>query len=613
MSSIAGLISQANEEVTLQRMLDKLKHYNYRLEKLIGQGVYFGWTGNENSSEVLLTKEQERYYVIFKGEIFNYRGKGLDKIDNYSQLFLDLWLERGPQGFVNLNGQFCGAVYDSCQKELVIVTDRFGTHPIFYCKMINRIIFSSEAKSIISCDIDESINYKGISDLFHFGHIFGYDTLFESVHQIPEASCVIFHEKSTEHIKYWDYPYQQSIYFRNKISKKNEQRYVEELKHLMIQSVKRQTHNETDRLLFPLSGGLDSRWILGVSNYLRINPLVTYTMGEKTSEDIIYATKVAEKLNTEHYTFTIDPTEIWKNAEKFSWISDGMSMIYGPIQSFTPVMFFKDKRNVIVASQMCDAIFGSTLARKRIKNLAGEKKLNMKSGSFLINIFNLFSDEILRRIFCKDYFNKIKDLYQETPSRYLSDNEAPIHIYYKLLMNEHGRRGTLGGNLVTNLFYRTRMPSYDYDLIEFAFNLPLGLRIDQYIYRRAFWEIFPELSKIPREGNNLPITAGKLKLRLMEYSNMIVKKLRNTPMEMILCRIPQLNRPAYVMYDKWFRKELKNRVEQFIFSKRLIERKIFKTDGLEDLFFEHFTGKFNHSHLIWQIINLEYFYRNYID
>jgi len=613
MSAIAGLISPTNEEKTLQLMLDRLNHFNYRIEKLTGNGIYFGWAGNESIPEVLLKTKKDRYYVLFAGEIFSYGEKSMDKIDDYSQIFLDVWLEKGPPGFVNLNGQFCGVVYDSFQKKLAIVTDRFSTHPVFYTQHNNRIIFSSEVKSILSCGVDKSINYKGISDLFHFGHIVGYDTLFESVHQVPEASCMIFHEQSSELIRYWEYPYDESIYLKKRIPGKIEQQYVEKLKYLMVQSIKRQIHNGRDKLLFPLSGGLDSRWVTGVSDTLLVDPLITYTMGEENSEDIIYAARVAEKLNTEHCMFSIDPMEIWKNAERFSWISDGMSMIYGPIQSFTPVMFFRGKRNIIVTSQMCDAVFGNTLVRKRIRNLANNKKLDATSGSLLINIFNLFSDDRLGQIFHTDYLSRIKDLYRETPSRYLSNNELPIHIYYKLLMNEHGRRGTLGGNLVTNLFYRTRMPSYDYDLFEFGFTLPLKLRIDQHTYRKAFWEMFPDLSRIPREGNNLPISAGKLMLRLMEFRNLAVSKFRYTPLGILIKRIPGLNRPAYVRYDQWFRNELKNHVKEFIFSERLIKRKIFRSEGLEDLLNDHFSEKDNHARLIWQIINLEYFYRNYID
>lgn len=53
--------------------------------------------------------------------------------------------------------------------------------------------------------------------------------------------------------------------------------------------------------------------------------------------------------------------------------------------------------------------------------------------------------DLLVLIFNKEFHQTTKNVYYEIPDIYISNYKNPIHCYFVMLMNEHGRRGTLGG------------------------------------------------------------------------------------------------------------------------------------------------------------------------
>jgi len=615
MPGILGLISNKNEEKLFDKMCQKLNHYDYQIEKFIRNEIHLGkiHLGYVNNSPQPIFSKDNRYAIIMIGEIFSYEEIETHQIKDDTKFLLNLFIKKGFSCLPKINGQFSACIYDFIEKKLILISDRFGTRPVYYTFYNNKFFFAPEVKSLILDNFDKKINYDAISDLFHFGHLFGYKTMFENVYQLPEASYLVFQNGEIDIKRYWNYPYYEKAYTKTKFTKKEIENYFEEMQEIMLNAMKRQVVKNNDKILFSLSGGLDSRFVISLANKFNVNPLTAFTMGENNSEDVIYAKIVANKLNVEHSIFPIKPENIWQDAKTFSNISDGMSMIYGPIQGFEPSKYFFGKQEITLSSQMCDAVFGSTLYRKKMKVLVNKNKMDNEANDIISNIFNLQSVTNLESIFKPEFFEKVKNNYKKIPYQYIGHDKHPIFYYFNLLMNEHGRRGTLGGNILNNLFYETRMPSYDNDLIEFAYMLPVELRKNQYIYRKTFNRMFPELASIPREGTNLPLNTSDFRLNLKILERKIIGRLKPTPVNKIIQKFNCWNKPSYVSYKKWFKNELKQNIESIVLDKKTLSRGIFDKTGIKNLLSEHYTAEKDNSRLIWQIINLEYFFRNFVD
>jgi len=614
MPGIAGIISKKNDKHVFDKMFTFLNHENYKIEKYINNGIHLGriHLNYINKEKQPLLSGDSRHALIFFGEIYSY--KTIKKVESSSKLFLQIFTEKGTDCLSDINGQYTACVYDFFEKKLFLISDRFSTRPVYYTFIHNNFLFAPEVKALFAePGVKKNINYDSVSELFNFGHLFENKTMFKDIHRLPEASYLEFKDGKISIHKYWDSPYIEENYLRTDYSRKEIDNYIDEMQQIILTATKKQLVNNTDSIVLSLSGGLDSRFVAALIDKVGIKNTISFTMGEFNSEDAVYAKLVAEALGINHKIFNVKPENIWKDAEYFSYVSDGMSMISGPIQAFESLRNYYNKRQITFSSQMCDAMFGSTLCRTKLQTVAKKRKLDDESSKIVKEIFNIFPKLKIKQIFNSDFYTKIESGYSVTPAKYVNNDFHPLHSYFNLLINEHGRRGTLGGNLVYNLFFETRMPSYDNDLVEFSYKVPIALKQNQYLYRESFIRMFPELAGIKREGTNLPINVSESRLKIKILERKIIGRLKFTSLNKIIKNISRWNKPSYVSYDKWFRHELKQKMEDFIFDPKTLSRGIYSLEGIKKLLDEHYHTEKDNSGLIWQIINLEYFFRNFID
>ena len=616
MPGIFGIISDNNHEILLHQMRDSLNHNPYIYNEYIQNGVNISKLSLKNSGYFAgpLFDQKEDLVLLFDGEIFSFsEGYSVpisDKQD-YASLFLQFITKYGLEHLQEINGHFSAFVYYFNTKKACLITDRNATHPLYYSKNNNRFVFAPEVKAVLKDSIKKTIDLRSISELFSFGHLFGYKTMFEEISMMPPASVLTYSGNSIQIKKYYDFNYREETFIYSPLDKKHFKNLQNELEYHLLNAIKNLSVN-SEKILLSLSGGLDSRYVAALYNKTGVHNMTAFTMGPAESGDRIYAGQVAKKLNMNHYAFEIKPGNIWDDARFFSHLSDHMTFIYGSIQNLEPLRHFSNNFNTVVYSQMCDALFGNTLKRKAVKKIIEINKNTPETDELLINMFRLFDQELIEMIFKKDFYNRIKGLYRIEPQKYLDYRYHPLYNYYRILMNEHGRRATLGGNLVTDLLYETRMLSYDNNIFDFGWNLPIIYREHQYLYRMTFDRMFPGLAKIKREGYNLRIGASKFRYDLKVLENKLAIVSKNSPLNVITKYYKPWNRPIYVNYKGWFRNELRNNIYHMFFEEEICSREILNVDGVKQIVTDHINGKKDYARLIWQIINLEYFYRNLI-
>jgi len=125
--------------------------------------------------------DDERYFLVFNGEIYNYlelREELIDlgysfKTNTDTEVLLKFWIKWGINGLRRLNGMFAFAVYDKLLGNLTLVRDAFGIKPLFYSFIDGSFSFSSEVASIfklinseLKIDLQSTVNYlsSGIYD-----------------------------------------------------------------------------------------------------------------------------------------------------------------------------------------------------------------------------------------------------------------------------------------------------------------------------------------------------------------------------------------------------------------------------------------------------------------
>ncbi len=617
MPGILGLVTKQteNNQELFSRMLDSVNHFSYKIDSTFNKNICFGRVHlNYVNNKIDFARSNDgRFLLTLSGEIFSYKNTETSQIEDDQTFLLDIFIKDGIDCLKWINGHFCAAIYDFVEEKLYLISDRMGTRPHYYANTSDGFIFAPEVKAILKSEINKELDYLALSEMFNFGHLFGNKTLFKEISQLPPASYLLLCKESQSIHKYWDFPEYADAYKKIWPSKSSIKQTTDEFINIFTNSMRRNFAKNKNKILISLSGGLDSRYVAAYAKQFEVKPLVSFTMGPKGSEDQMYSKLVTEKIGMQHNPFEVKPQNIWKDAERFSYFSDYMYMIQGPIQGFEAIESFSGDKQVTVSSQMCDALFGSTLVRKRFKVLIDKKTFDDEAKGILTECFRIFDDSLLKRIFTNDFYNKINDKYKDIPQQYINSNSIPIHAYLNLLIHEHVRRGTLSGNFMNNLYMETRMPSFDNDVIDFAYKLPLKLREHQYLYRRAFTQLFPDLAKIKRQHFNISIDASNTRYRLSIIETKIVTILKKSRLEPLINRIPKYNRPSYTNYNSWFKNELYDDMVSIVLDKRTLSRGIYNEEGLRSIVNSHKNTKNDHSRLLWQIINLEYFFRNNID
>ena len=218
---------------------------------------------NERSNQPFSSIDQ-RYTIVFNGEIYNYkeiRGElisrgSIFRTDGDTEVLLEGYIKYGPEILHKLRGQFAFAIYDSWEKLLFLARDRIGIKPLYFANYKDWFVFGSEIKSIeeskvipFSPDIESYIAY-----LRHLA-VPKDRTGNMNISKIEPGEYIeVSSEGKIEKNKYWD-PFMFKV--DKDISKKEALSKVEKL---LEDSVEYRKVSDVEVGLF-LSGGIDSSLI----------------------------------------------------------------------------------------------------------------------------------------------------------------------------------------------------------------------------------------------------------------------------------------------------------------------------------------------------------------
>jgi len=155
--------------------------------------------------------------AIFNGEIFNHLevreelesnginiGTGSD-----GEIIPHAYKYWGLDFVHHLNGQFAIVIWDQNREELLLIRDRVGIRPLFYCHIGGQLLFSSEVKAFLShkqFSVEPNINT--IAEIFSFWTPIDTKTVFKGVHQVGAGYINRFGKdgKLLNSHRYWDIP-----------------------------------------------------------------------------------------------------------------------------------------------------------------------------------------------------------------------------------------------------------------------------------------------------------------------------------------------------------------------------------------------------------------------
>jgi hypothetical protein len=196
---------------------------------------------------------------------------------------LSLYETEGIPGFARLNGQFNLVLRDSSAASLLLVNDRFASHPLFYRWSPGRLLFASQVRAILPL-MDESprLDLSSLRQFLVFQTILNEGTFLEGVRTLPPAGVLHCEGGRTTLRRYWDLRYRED-------DGVSEADHADALASVLRRAIRRGTDGARGTAVL-LSGGLDSRALVAVAD-----PLPAVTLGDWENAEVGVARAIAQR------------------------------------------------------------------------------------------------------------------------------------------------------------------------------------------------------------------------------------------------------------------------------------------------------------------------------
>ena len=306
-----------------------------------------------------LTYENERYWIIFNGEIYNYVELREDLLkegltfatSSDTEVIIALYSHLKEKAVERLRGMFAFVIWDKQEQTLYGARDPFGIKPFFYFEDGERTFFGSEKKSILLALENDVLNYDALQHYLTYQFVPEPNTLSEGIKKLEPGHYFTKRIGSGLEIKrYWKAQF--------KPVHKSEADFVKEIKDVLFDSVEKHMRSDVPVGSF-LSGGIDSSIIASIAK--EFHPSIkTFSVGFERNgfSEIDVAKETAEKLGVENISYVISPEEYMNEVPKIMWHMDDPLADPACVPLYFVAREARKHVTVVLSGEGADELFG---------------------------------------------------------------------------------------------------------------------------------------------------------------------------------------------------------------------------------------------------------------
>jgi asparagine synthase (glutamine-hydrolysing) len=479
--------------------------------------------------------------LTYNGEVYNYRELRDELVHEFpfstqsdTEVLLRAYQKWGLDCLQRLRGMFAFALHDAAAHMLYLVRDRVGIKPLYYCRFGSRLAFASELAALLKLPwVRREIDPQALSDYFKYSYVPTPASIYRNVHKLEPGQLLSVDLRSgeIEKTRYWELPV-------GPVQRRSERAALEELDALLDDTVGIYVRSDVDFGCF-LSGGVDSSLIAAVMSRRLGMPVETFSIGfpEAGHSELPFAAQASGILGTRHHEKVVTalpaadlafrlashfgepfadssaiPTYyVAREAAsrvKMVLSGDGGDELFAGYDSY-PITW-RDMRDPL---QSTKTLLYGMLARvapfRRVRRAAYRRSLNPRE-----------KHNAQRHIFTHA---DLKALMPETPLRESASDwpNSASQIDTVTRFQAEDFRTYLPDDVLTKVdrmsmanSLEVRVPLLDHKVVEFAFSLPLDLKIREeagrvetkYLLKRSAARFFPgDFLSRPKHGFGIPL------------------------------------------------------------------------------------------------------------
>ncbi|UVI33444.1 asparagine synthase (glutamine-hydrolyzing) [Paenibacillus spongiae] len=330
-----------------------------------------------------MTNEDNRLWLIFNGEIYNYKplrqlleNKGHRfKTNTDSEVLLHLYEEYEENCVDYLRGMFSFAIWDRNEQILFAARDHFGIKPFYFYQDHKQFLFASEIKSILAADgVVPTVNPNSLLHYLTFQYVPQPETMFQGIKKLEPGYCLRIDSQGNKSIK---------RYWQAKFEPENRpiETFVEEIRFVLQESVHLHRQSDVPRGSF-LSGGIDSS---AIATYMsRSESTKTFSVGfSGENNETVFAKQTAASLGTEHFDEIISPHDFFMDTMKAVWHMDEPIADPSAIAIYRLSKLAREHVTVVLSGEGADELFGGYRIYREPSSLKAVTWLPDRIRSFL--------------------------------------------------------------------------------------------------------------------------------------------------------------------------------------------------------------------------------------
>jgi asparagine synthase (glutamine-hydrolysing) len=268
-----------------------------------------------SGQQPLSDEEADPWWIVFNGEIFNYRELRSELAElghsfhthSDTEVLLRCWRQWGIDGLSKLNGQWAFAAWNPARRELVLSRDRLGVRPLFYAEHRGKVIFGSEVKALFAGapELPRRFDANGLQETFTFWSTVAPSSVFEGVAELPPGAVRVYRGGNAHEQLYWQPDYTPSFQGDARDAAQAVERALLKATEL------RMLRADVDVGCY-MSGGLDSSLIAALGLRAKGERFCTFSLRFKDAEfdETPFQRRMAAHLGTDHRELEVTRSDI---------------------------------------------------------------------------------------------------------------------------------------------------------------------------------------------------------------------------------------------------------------------------------------------------------------
>jgi asparagine synthase (glutamine-hydrolysing) len=486
-----------------------------------------------------MCNDSKRYWIIFNGEIYNYKEikKELQDLNHrfYSnsdtEVVLKAYIQWGTKSLQKFNGMFAFAIFDTLSKNIFIARDRIGIKPLYFFKNDKTFLFGSTIKSIIDSKLYKpEINWEGLWQNFTFSMAQRPNTCFLNIKGLEPCHFLNLDiaTGTLTKTKYWDIPTNTQDFGMT------EKKAANLLEEALFKSIKYRLQADVEVGTF-MSGGIDSTTISAIASKIQPN-IKAFTLGFKSKyseyAEINQAKETAAINRLNHIIHYENPNTILNNIDS---IVTGYEEPYHhlPANFILSKAVDQYKVKVVLNGLGGDELFAGYPFYTKLKKWHLLKSFNTvlktlpsninprldvakqlasypNMAQYYTHFRSTFYDDDNKNLFKNRAFNSLKTLENLYPSNHHFTDDIEALSYYDLKSYIGNHQTRTVDQFTMNFSIEGRFPFLDHELIALAFKIPSKYKIkkgvQKYILKQVAKKyIAPSCFKMSKKGFGLPL------------------------------------------------------------------------------------------------------------